>query len=108
LIEQNIINELKKYHTGKENAITYKDLAVVFDLNERMLRDIVSELVTKGNAIASTSDAGYFFISNEQEYQHAYGELISRIKALARRAKGLRQGWLREKQEIKPKQLILI
>jgi len=108
-MEQNIINELKKYHTGKENAIHFRQLAFVFDLNERVLRGIVSEIIKSGKAcICSTSTDGYYWPANEDEYLHAQNEDLSRIKELVKKHKGRRLAWVREKQQIKPKQLLLI
>ena len=107
--EIEIAYKLKNYHRGKESAITYKNLAYVLDLNERELRNIVADLVTyRQLPIATDSQAGYYWINSDDEYQHAYNEIMSRVRALARRAKGLRIGYLKSKQEIKPKQLELV
>jgi hypothetical protein len=103
-----IIYKLKNFHRGRKNSITYENLAFLLNLNERELRNIVSRLVSDYQVPIGSSQEGYFYISNNQEFQLAYGELISRIKALARRAKGLRVGWLRERELEKPKQLQMI
>lgn len=103
-----ILNKLKQYR-GKANAVTYKNLSFLTGIGEREVRQIVSDLVTLGKyPIASTSDAGYYWICSDEEFARAHSELVSRIKKLSKRAKGLRIGYLRSKQEIKPRQLELV
>ena len=105
-LEHTILVHLKNHHRGSGNAITYKKLSLELGINSRELRYLVAEMVTDGALIASSQD-GYFYIINDEEYQLAHDELISRIKKLSRRAKGLRIGY-KLKQEVKPKQLALI
>jgi hypothetical protein len=101
--EEKIINYLKLFHSGKGNAITYRDLALDLKINARELRDAVSLLVTDSIApIASVSTGssagGYFYIQTEDEYTQARNELMSRIKKLAKRAKGLRRCWEKQRK----------
>ena len=108
-LELSIIVKLKNHHRGKDNAIHYKDLASALDINERELRDIVSNLVIDDKAcIGSNSTDGYFYIETDEEYQHTRNEIMSRIKKLARCAKGLRLSRAFDKQFDKPKQLNLL
>ncbi|MHB1125321.1 MAG: hypothetical protein ACYC0T_21765 [Ramlibacter sp.] len=104
--EYKILLHLKNHHRSSERAITYKKLSIELGINSRELRLCVSQMVTDGALIASSQE-GYWWISNDEEYQLAHDELISRIKKLSRRAKGLRTGY-KLKQEIKPKQLQFI
>jgi len=104
--EQRILIHLKNHHRSAERAITYRKLSLELGINSRELRYCVANLVTDGALIASSQE-GYWWISNDEEYQLAHDELIGRIKKLSRRAKGLRIGY-KLKQEIKPKQLQLI
>jgi len=107
--EIEIAYKLKNYHRGKGNAITYKNLAAVLDLNERELRNIVSDLVTyRQLPIATDSQAGYYWTATDDEYQHAYNEIMSRVKALAKRAKSLRIGYFKNKNVQKPEQLQML
>lgn len=90
--EIEIAYKLKNYHRGKGNAITYKNLAAVLDLNERELRNVIASLVTKGEPIGASQE-GYFWITSEGEYQIARAEIISRIDKLRQRLEGLEKGW---------------
>jgi len=88
---------LKALGTGERQACTYKYLSFRTGINERELRRLVSKLVTDNHVpIATTSDGGYFLISNHDEFDHAHRELISRIKALSKRCRGLRIGYERD------------
>jgi len=108
-IQQKLINYLKEYCYSKENAITFRRLALRLDINSRELRRIVADIVINGIApIGSNSKDGYFYISNEDEYIWARGELFSRIKKLSKRCKGLRISWTIEKEKIEFQQMELI
>ena len=102
-----ILNKLKK-HSGAVSAITYKNLAFLTGINEREVRLCVANLVTEYQCpIATTSDAGYYWLSNDEEYLHASNELMSRIRKLSKRHKGLRIGYGKSKQTVKPLQEVL-
>jgi len=108
-LELKIIIRLRNHHRGKDNAIHYKELAIDLGINERELRDIVSNLVIDGKAcIGSNCTEGYFYIVTDEEYQHTRNEIMSRIKKLAKRAKGLRLSRMFDKQLEEPKQLNLL
>jgi hypothetical protein len=92
--EERILNFIKRWHSGRGRAITYKELASVLKINDRALRDVVAHLITEhGQLIATCSDSGYFYIQNDEEYSHARGEIISRIDKLRQRLDGLDEGW---------------
>jgi hypothetical protein len=104
-----ILSRLRKYHRGKECAITFKRLSYLTGINQREVRMCVAELVTyHEQPIAGTSDAGYYVISSKEEYDHASNELMSRIRKLSKRHKGLRHGYMKSKQYEKPKQLVML
>jgi hypothetical protein len=106
--ELNIIVKLKNHHRGKERAIHFKELAINLRLNDRELRDTIANLITDHQIPIGSSQEGYFYITNDDDYQLAHSELISRIKKLARRAKGMRLGYAKSKQYEEPKQLVML
>ena len=91
-MEEQILNYIKRWHRGRQRAITYKELAKVLKLNERELRNVVALLVTKGEPIGASQE-GYFWITSNDEYQIARAEIISRIEKLRLRLDGLEKGW---------------
>jgi oligoribonuclease (3'-5' exoribonuclease) len=113
-LEIKIINELKYYHRGKGNAIHYKHLALTLNLNERELRNIVSGIIKSAKAplcSISSGDGGYFFPESEDEFNYSQAEDMSRIKELAKKHRGRRIAWInymQEKQDYKPKQLVML
>ncbi len=107
-LQINIINQLRNNHRGKDNAVTYKRLASVLGINDRLLRQAVAELITYYHYPIASSQEGYWYIASDDEYLQASRELLSRIKMLSLRHKGLRVGYLKSKQDYKPKQLELI
>jgi hypothetical protein len=113
-LETEILYYIKTNHKGKTNAIHFKQLAELLDINERELRDIVSGIIKSAKAplcSISSGNGGYFFPENEAEFNHAQAEDISRIKELAKKHRGRRQAWIEYKQSgifSKPKQLQLV
>lgn len=107
-IETKTYNFIKIRCKGKYQAQTYKHIAFYLSINERELRDVVSRLITDYQIPIGTSQEGYWYLDNDEEYRLAHAELISRIKALAKRAKGLRIGYIKSRQEVKPKQLTFV
>ena len=91
-MEEQILDYIKRWHRGRQRAITYKELAKVLKLNERELRNVVALLVTKGEPIGASQE-GYFWITSDDEYQIARAEIISRIEKLRLRLDGLEKGW---------------
>ena len=91
-MEEQILDYIKRWHRGRQRAITYKELAKVLRINERELRNVIASLVTKGEPIGASQE-GYFWITSEEEYQIARAEIISRIDKLRQRLEGLERGW---------------
>ena len=92
LNEQEILDYIKRWHRGRQRAITYKELAKVLRINERELRSVIALLVIKGELIGASQE-GYFWITCEDDYQIARAEIISRIDKLRQRLEGLERGW---------------
>jgi len=101
-MEEQILDYIKRWHRGRQRAITYKELAKVLKLNERELRNVVALLVTKGEPIGASQE-GYFWITSDDEYQIARAEIISRIDKLRQRLNGLEKGW--EERQVPQKSL---
>jgi hypothetical protein len=97
-LEHRILTHLKNHHRGSNNAITYKALSVELRINSRELRYAVANIVTSGEGcIGSNSVSGYFFITDDEELNYCHSELVSRIKKLAKRARGLRRARMNDK-----------
>jgi len=78
-LQNNIINYLKNYCYGKENAIRKDELAKVFDISTRELRDIKRDIVIKRGIPIGATSAGYFYASNDieiMEFRKYYLSLV--------------------------------
>jgi hypothetical protein len=107
-LEHSIIDYLKSHHRSKGNAIHFKDLAEYFEINERELRNIIADLITDWQIPIGSSQTGYFFINNDSDFTLASSELLSRIRKLSKRHKGMRIGYIKSRQIEKPKQLVML
>ena len=109
-IDRDIAEYLKDYCDGIYHSISNEGLAHKFDIDVRTMRNLVANIIAKYELpIGSTSKnlSGIFWIKTEDEFEIAHRELISRIKKLSKRAKGVRRGWQAWKNEIEAEQLTL-
>ena len=109
--EHKILAYIQNNCRGRANAKTFKTLSQLLLIPERELRLSVAELVTYyEQPIASDSQNGYYWLDNQEEFEQAHRELMSRIKKLSMRCKGLRKGYAVQKkeEEVKPYQLEMV
>jgi hypothetical protein len=87
---------------GPANAIRVAGLARHLRIDERRLRDLVSELAEEDGTIGSSCDKrqpGYYLITNYDEALAAAAPLHSRARKLFRRARALEKAWPKLAQE---------
>ena len=86
--------EILKEHQGRNNPITGKELARLFNQNDdRKIRLLIEELIDDGYPIvgATQSPCGYFIAVNIQEVKECTESLKSRaVQIFTRRQKLLR------------------
>ena len=69
-------------HRGKARAITGKELAELLgDMNDRMIRKEIRELIAEGHPIASSTEKpyGYFMAETPQEVEQYLKQLKNRL-----------------------------
>lgn len=107
LIENRLINHLKKFHSGKKNAIPHKLLATRVGISPRRVRALISHLVREHYipiGSLSKSDSGIFFVVDKKVMEKAHEELMSRSGKIIDRAFALRQAFRKYyENEKKPK-----
>ncbi len=80
---------LKKYHTGKGNAVHSKELERIFSLDGRNLRRKVSALRQDGFPICSDED-GYYYAESQSEVNAT----VCRLNTLVSKISNARTGML--------------
>ena len=84
-----ICNYLKKYHTGRDNAVYSRELERLFSLDGRTLRRKISSLRQDGHPICS-DETGYYYAENQKEINAT----IYRLNTLVTRISNARTGML--------------
>lgn len=84
-----ICNFLKKYHTGRDNAVYSRELERLFSLDGRTLRRKISSLRQDGHPICS-DETGYYYAENQREINAT----ICRLNTLVTRISNARTGML--------------
>ena len=84
-----ICNYLKKYHTGKENAVFSRDLERLFSMDGRTLRRKISSLRQDGHPICS-DETGYYYAESQKEINAT----ICRLNTLVTKISNARTGML--------------
>lgn len=84
-----ICNFLKKYHTGRDNAVYSRELERLFSLDGRTLRRKISSLRQDGHPICS-DESGYYYAENQREINAT----ICRLNTLVTRISNARTGML--------------
>lgn len=84
-----ICNYLKKYHTGKENAVFSRELERLFSMDGRTLRRKISSLRQDGHPICS-DETGYYYAESQKEINAT----ICRLNTLVTKISNARTGML--------------
>ena len=84
-----ICNYLKKYHTGKENAVFSRELERLFSIDGRTLRRKISSLRQDGHPICS-DETGYYYAESQKEINAT----ICRLNTLVTKISNARTGML--------------
>ena len=84
-IEVRVSNYLLQCHKGKSNSIPMTNLARLFNVSEREIREIIFTITDNGITAVGTSSKGYFIPKDMTELLEANDMLASRIKGSIRR-----------------------
>lgn len=68
---------------GKRNAVAGRQLALLMDISDRKIRDLVEEARRKGSLIINDQDgAGYYLAETADEVERQYKQMTSRAMAI--------------------------
>lgn len=81
-----IYNELKE-HVGRENAIRAEELAAMFDMGERQLRDNIREIRrdVEAESVVASCNQGYYICTREElakANERLYSQALSLMKTV--------------------------
>ncbi|MBZ2175626.1 HTH domain-containing protein [Schnuerera sp. xch1] len=87
-MKHDFLTYIKKYHQGKEKAVSSAYLQNRFSISSRSVRKIVNQLRNDGNPICSNEN-GYYYGTDKDEVLNSVYQMNSRIKEIAKAKNGL-------------------
>ncbi|SHE61414.1 HTH domain-containing protein [Tissierella praeacuta DSM 18095] len=87
-MEHDFLIYIKKYHQGKEKAVSSAYLQRRFSISSRTVRKIVNQLRNDGNPICSDEN-GYYYATDKDEVLNSVYQMTSRIREIAKAKNGL-------------------
>lgn len=89
-VKMKIIDYLKDYHVGADNALLGSRLCSIFGLASSLLRKSINELRVEGYPVCSDSN-GYFYAGCPEEIDITIAHLASRSREMDYAKEGLRR-----------------
>jgi transcriptional antiterminator len=89
-----IAEYLKDYHTEEKNAINCRELAQLYNVTSKQIRNIVSALRQDGAPICSSS-AGYWYSEDKGDLLRTLNKIRSQIHNMECTATGLEKTLLK-------------
>ena len=87
-MDEQIMEYLKRYHTGESRAVSSRELESAFGLRGAELRKTVNRLRRGGFPLCSSSQ-GYYRAETEEELTHTIRQLLSRSREITAAASGM-------------------
>lgn len=85
-----IVEYLKEYHRSENHAIKGRELCALFNVHEKQLRNIVSDLRQNGEAVCS-STYGYWYSRDPDDIQITLSRLEGQVKNMVTAIDGLKR-----------------
>lgn len=85
---EDVLDYLKENHLSEEKAIKNRELAELFNLSSRELRDLITSLRQRGNPVCSSS-YGYWYSTDPDDIRKTLSRIESQVKAMRVTIKGL-------------------
>lgn len=83
-----VLAYLQKWHTGAERSVSSAAIEHDFDINGRVVRQIINKLRCEGQPVCSDAN-GYYYAKNKDEIDGTITQLLSRTKKINAAARGL-------------------
>lgn len=83
-----IVEYLKEFHTSEGKAVKARELCVLFNVHEKQLRNIISDLRQNGEAICS-STYGYWYSRDPDDISTTLSRLVGQVDNMQKVIAGL-------------------
>lgn len=83
-----IVEYLKEFHTSDGKAVKARELCVLFNVHEKQLRNIVSDLRQNGESICS-STYGYWYSRDPDDISTTLSRLVGQVDNMQKVIAGL-------------------
>ena len=89
-VSVDLLEYLKEYHTEESKAIKGRELCVLFNLTDKHLRNVVSDLRQAGEAVCS-SHYGYWYSTKPEDIEKTLRRLEGQVSNMYRSIEGLKR-----------------
>ena len=89
-ISQQVLEYLKDYHNTESVAVKNRDLRLLFNLNDRQVRNVMSQLRQDGEPICSSS-YGYWYSTDPDDIERTIHRLGAQVENMNISITGLRK-----------------
>lgn len=89
-VGSDIVEYLKEYHTQELTAIKGRELCVLFNLTDKHLRNVISDLRQNGEAICSSS-YGYWYSTDPDDIELTLRRLEGQVSNMEKTVAGLKK-----------------
>lgn len=88
--EKDIVEYLQEHHTDEANAIKSRNLCVLFNLTDKQVRNVVSNIRREGEPVCSSS-YGYWYSKDREDIEKTIHRLAAQVHNMNISIRGLRK-----------------
>lgn len=92
-----MLEYLKDYHTTESTAVKNRDLRLLFNLTDRQVRNVVSQLRQEGEPVCSSS-YGYWYGTDPADIEKTLHRLEAQVENMNISITGLRKAFKEVKE----------
>lgn len=86
-----LIEYLQENHTEELNAVGARELSTLFNITQRGLRTLVTELRKEGYPVCS-SNSGYWYSEDEEDIRKTVARMEAQMEKMEQAVTGLKTG----------------
>ena len=86
-----LLEYLQDHHTEEINAVGARELSTLFNITQRGLRSLVTELRKEGYPVCS-SNSGYWYSEDEEDIRKTVDRMEAQMEKMEQAVAGLKAG----------------